>query len=43
MAKRVGYEKVHLQDLTEQFNKQEAQRQDISRSVRPSAAPGSTR
>jgi len=43
MAKRVGYEKVHLQDLTEQFNKQEAQRQNITPSVRPSAAPGSTR
>jgi hypothetical protein len=31
MAKRVGYEKVRLADLTEQFNKQEAYRQKTRR------------
>jgi hypothetical protein len=36
MAKRVGYEKVRLADLTEQLNKQAAQSQQM---VRPSAAP----
>ena len=38
MAKRVGYEKVRLADLTEQLNKQEAQSQKILGS-RPSSAP----
>jgi hypothetical protein len=38
MAKRVGYEKVRLADLTEQFNKQEAYRQKMRR-PRPTAAP----
>jgi hypothetical protein len=39
MAKRVGYEKVRLADLTEQLNKQEAQSPKMRRSVRPSAVP----
>jgi hypothetical protein len=39
MAKRVGYEKVRLTDLTEQLNKQEAQSPKMQRSVRPSAEP----
>ena len=39
MAKRVGYEKVRLTDLTEQLNKQEAQSPKMRRSVRPSAEP----
>jgi hypothetical protein len=38
MAKRVGYEKVRLADLTEQFNKQEAYRQKTRR-PRPIGAP----
>ena len=38
MAKRRGYENVRLEDLTEQFNKQEAQRK-MRRPVRPSAKP----
>jgi hypothetical protein len=38
MAKRVGYEKVRLADLTEQFKKQEAYRQKMRR-PRPAAAP----
>jgi hypothetical protein len=38
MAKRQGYENVRLEDLTEQFNKQEAQRK-MRRPVRPSAKP----
>ena len=38
MAKRSGYEKVRLADLTEQLNKQEAYRQKMRR-PRPSAAP----
>jgi hypothetical protein len=38
MAKRVGYEKVRLADLTEQLNKQEAQSQKMLGS-RPSSAP----
>jgi hypothetical protein len=38
MAKRVGYEKVRLADLTEQLNKQEAYRQKMRR-PRPTAAP----
>jgi hypothetical protein len=41
VAKRVGYENVRLADLTEQFNKQEAQRQKMRRPARPSAAPQS--
>jgi len=39
MAKRMGYEKVRLADLTEQLNKQEAQSPKMRRSVRPSAGP----
>ena len=39
MAKRVGYEKVRLTDLTEQLNKQEAQSPKMRRPVRPSAEP----
>jgi hypothetical protein len=39
MAKRVGYENVRLADLTEQFNKQEAQHKRMRRPVRASAAP----
>jgi len=39
MAKRIGYEKVRLADLTEQLNKQEAQSPKMRRSVRPSAGP----
>ncbi len=39
MAKRVGYEKVRLTDLTEQLNKQEAQSPKMRRSARPSAEP----
>jgi hypothetical protein len=42
MAKRVGYEKVRLADLTEQLNKQEAQSPKMRRSVRPSAVPKAT-
>jgi hypothetical protein len=38
MAKRLGYEKVRLADLTEQFNKQQAYRQKMRR-PRPAAAP----
>jgi hypothetical protein len=38
MAKRAGYEKVRLADLTEQFNKQEAYRHKMRR-PRPSGAP----
>jgi hypothetical protein len=38
-AKRAGYENVRLADLTEQFNKQEAQRQRMRRPARSSAAP----
>jgi len=38
MAKRAGYEKVRLADLTEQLNKQEAYRQKVRR-PRPAAAP----
>jgi hypothetical protein len=38
MAKRVGYEKVRLEDLTEQLNKQEAQSPKMRHSVRPSTA-----
>jgi hypothetical protein len=38
MAKRVGYEKVRLADLTEQISKQEAYRQKMRR-PRPAAAP----
>jgi hypothetical protein len=38
MAKRVGYEKVRLADLTEQFNKQAAYRQKMRR-PRPVGAP----
>ena len=38
MAKRAGYEKVRLADLTEQFNKQEAYHQKMRR-PRPTAAP----
>jgi hypothetical protein len=41
VAKRVGYESVRLADLTEQFNKQEAQRKRMRRPERPSAAPQS--
>jgi hypothetical protein len=41
MAKRVGYEKVRLADLTEQFNKQEAYRQKMRRprTAAPKASP----
>jgi hypothetical protein len=39
MAKRVGYENVRLEDLTEQFKKQEAQRQKLRHPARPPAAP----
>jgi hypothetical protein len=39
MAKRVGYENVRLADLTEQFNKQEAQRQKMRHPARPTTAP----
>ena len=39
MAKRMGYEKVRLADLTEQLNKQEAQSPKMRRSVRPSSGP----
>ena len=38
MAKRVGYEEVRLADLTEQLNKEEAQRQKMRR-PRSTAAP----
>jgi hypothetical protein len=37
MAKRKGYENVRLEDLTEQFNQQEAERQKLRNRVRPSA------
>jgi hypothetical protein len=39
MAKRIGYEKIRLADLTEQLNKQEAQSPKMRRSVRPSSGP----
>jgi hypothetical protein len=39
VAKRVGYENVRLQDLTEQFNKRETDRKNTRRRVRPSANP----
>jgi hypothetical protein len=39
MAKRVGYENVRLKNVTARFNKQAAQRQNIRRPLRPSAAP----
>jgi hypothetical protein len=42
MAKRNGYENVRLADVTEQFNKQKAQRQRMRRPVRPAAAPRSS-
>jgi len=43
MAKRVGYETVRLKNLTERFNKQEAQSKKMQRPARASAAtqPGS--
>ena len=42
MAKRAGYEKVRLTDLTEQLNKQEAQSPKMRRPVRPSAEPNAS-
>ena len=39
MAKRVGYEKVRLKDLTERLNKAMAANKMMRRPVRPSAAP----
>jgi hypothetical protein len=41
MAKRVGYEKVRLADVTERFNQQEARSQKMRRPVRSSAEPRS--
>jgi hypothetical protein len=41
MAKRVGYENVRLADVTERFNKQEAQSMKMRRPTKPSAAPQS--
>jgi hypothetical protein len=39
VAKRMGYEKVRLADLTEQFDRQEAQRERMQRPAPRSAAP----
>ena len=41
VAKRVGYEKVRLADVTERFNKQEARSQKMRRPARSSAEPRS--
>ncbi len=39
VAKRVGYENVRLEDLTEQFNRREAQHKKMQLRTQPSVAP----
>jgi hypothetical protein len=42
VAKRVGYENVRLKNVTERFNKQEAQSKNMQHPDRPSAEPQSS-